>query len=1139
MVSFVLRSLLVVFLASVSLLCNAYSAGQGLTLKASKERIVVGIPNGSTVVEGTKKIEIERLNSFLRWYWMDWGATYGYDVVLEEGAFFDLTRSLRLEEVDVVAFGLFQYQNPSPFIYSIPYIYSDIKMLERVGERLPSNNVSFDFKDLPVTEYFNNRFSITPFDLNQVERANHVFSWNSQPEYTSEIQDAMGQFSQSAIFPQSLLLRAFTRADNTTLLIDINKGIRSVDHSRILEAWNQTFDGKATLFGTQAGLYLDDLSDKHEELIARKPVMRYAFIEAGEEPFFLTDEPMLQGMNIDLLKALTQRIGVSFIGKSYPSFQEAMVGVRVGEVDIFPGVYRTKERQLNMLFTQPTGETSLSIASEEDYYSLEQLKGLKLALVRGMFENDIVLDELQGNPVIFVDTTEQALKMVASGRAQAHVGKLQVLLYQINEHQLYSLQLHRVEDRVRDLSTRIAINSENEGFQSLLNLGIFSLGKRYFEELRASWQVYTQQSQEAQRVQNLNEKIALFMAAFLLIGLLLLLLYQRQMKRKFELLSTTKEALKDAQVAREEAEMMTRAKSDFLARMTHEIRTPMNGVLGMAEALSYSKLNREQQDLLDTLNVSANNLMALLNDVLDFSKFDAGKLALDPVESNLKSVVEMVANNFKHKASSKGLSIEFSSDSNIAHTYLCDSTRLLQVLNNLVSNAVKFTSEGTVSIFLTLETAFSTRETDRLSFEVRDSGIGIKQEKIDTLFTPFVQAEGDINRRFGGTGLGLSICKEIVEAMNGTIVVDSVIGHGSMFTVTVELKKGALIDEEAVVSSVVSAGVVNDVSKLKVLLVEDNPINQKVVGGQLHRLNVNYGVADHGLHALELYDDTYDVILSDCHMPHMNGFELAKEISGARKTEKPYLIAITADSQKSSHDKCLKAGFDDWVTKPCPIDVLEQSLSKAVIVLDTLGVAESLNDSGDYYFDNPSWFDGEELALELEQEFSDDATLFSEFSLDDSVKAFTSGGDLNELNGDFEVPELEWSGEAACVAGNIDDDSFDFDRVLDVTGGDRNSAIAVIEQYLLHYEQEIGSLVKSQKNASVDALSSTAHRIKGTFLCLGCSRLSESAIVLEQNAEQLTYEQRELLISELAEGAQKIALECEQRIQMEIADEPR
>jgi signal transduction histidine kinase/CheY-like chemotaxis protein len=437
-----------------------------------------------------------------------------------------------------------------------------------------------------------------------------------------------------------------------------------------------------------------------------------------------------------------------------------------------------------------------------------------------------------------------------------------------------------------------------------------------------------------EQIREIYKKSIYIIAVICIFVLLVMFFYYRKIKIKEQFRKEIEEELKIAEEARQFAEESAQKKLTFLARMSHEIRTPMNGVLGMAEALTYTEINNHQQELLGTLKSSAGNLLALLNDVLDFSKMDAGKLTLETVPVNLHQLSRNIINSFQQLTSNE-LELNYRVADNITHNYLTDPTRMFQVLNNLISNAIKFTEKGTVTLTIDLiESNIKDEQTiDVIRVSVKDTGIGIPAKHQASLFTPFKQADDAITRKYGGTGLGLSICQEIATAMNSHIQLESVEHEGSHFYFDLSLIQSGVesdTEDRRKNKRVVNPPNDNRFENLRVLIAEDNIVNLKVLTAQLERLNISPHIAQDGAQALKMHNElAYDIIISDCHMPILDGFELASTIS-KQEHEKPiWLIAITADSLDEATEKCISSGFDDYMSKPCPQEVITNKLNNA------------------------------------------------------------------------------------------------------------------------------------------------------------------------------------------------------------------
>lgn len=364
------------------------------------------------------------------------------------------------------------------------------------------------------------------------------------------------------------------------------------------------------------------------------------------------------------------------------------------------------------------------------------------------------------------------------------------------------------------------------------------------------------------------------------------------------------------------------AKSQFLANMSHEIRTPMNGIIGMAELLRGSgSLTKDQLQLVESIQLCGRNLTQILNDVLDVSKIDAGKVHLEQLDFAVAEPIKIVLATVKPEADGKGLSLatEIAPD---VPPFLCgDPIRLAQVLLNLVGNAVKFTPSGSVSTRVSL----MDRDADEylLRFEVIDTGIGIAPENQKYLFEPFTQADSSTTRQFGGTGLGLAIVKRLAEQMGGSVGLESTVGHGTTFWFTAWLKQGKRVEAAAPAPQTLQ-------TSLRVLVAEDNPINQKVAGAMLKRMGHVVTIASNGLEAVEQrFTGDFDIILMDCMMPEMDGYDATRTIRNREKAEDhAWIVAVTANAMKEDRDRCLACGMDDYVAKPFTAKDLEACLSR-------------------------------------------------------------------------------------------------------------------------------------------------------------------------------------------------------------------
>ena len=638
---------------------------------------------------------------------------------------------------------------------------------------------------------------------------------------------------------------------------------------------------------------------------------------------FVDEQGEFKGLVADLLATLSVRTGIEFEAVRAHTVLEVVALVKSGKADMLGGITRSTALENKLTFTRPYLITPFVLTTPigpDGPQTLDDMAGLRVALVRGNALREFIVQNHPNITVVDADNAPAALEMVAKGKADAAISTLASARFLVSRR--FAKQL-KITSTVGTQPEQIgfATADDNPHLSAILSKALLSLTPGDMSELSSRWRTDTSPV-ESFWLRNRAEIIQGFTiaAALLLVAIAWITYLQRVIARRQQLVN-------ELNAAKQRADEANRAKTTFLATMSHEIRTPMNAVIGMLE-LAMKKADQGIIDrfAIEVASVSARELLDLIGDILDIARIESGHLSLNPKRSNIKSLVEAVTRMFDGLARQKQLSLVCESSPAADVDVLIDPIRFKQIVSNLLSNAIKFTNKGEVRLTLTVQPAHDAQHVS-VCLRVADTGVGISVQDQSRLFSPFVQASNNTQSARQGSGLGLVICRELCEMMGGQLHLNSVEGLGTQIDIVMVVPV-LEHEEHAVDGHEPEPGIGRS---LNILVVDDYPANRMLLAQQLSYLGHRVTDAENGVLGLKAWRLGYfDVVITDCSMPLMNGYQLAQAIRAEEAQlarAACQIFGFTANAQPGEVERCLEAGMDRCLFKPISLKDLSACLA--------------------------------------------------------------------------------------------------------------------------------------------------------------------------------------------------------------------
>lgn len=670
------------------------------------------------------------------------------------------------------------------------------------------------------------------------------------------------------------------------------------------------------------GAYANEINftEQEMEFISAHPVITLG-IDPEFVPFeFINSNGEYVGITAEYLDLISEKTGLQFQIVENLTWVDAYERATKGEIDVLPAISKTTEREDLFLFSDPYYYFQRVIVIKDTVVTIkefEDLDGLTVAVQKNSSHHSDLLNSPNINLSLY-QSAEGALAAVARGDARAYVGNLATTNYIIRSRGMTGLKYVAFESNV-NLALHLAVRKNWPELVSILNKGLATITEEQKIAINNDWIGLETSFDYGPIIRAVMITAAVVLFIFAISGYWIMKLRMEIEKRK----AIETELIR----AEHEANVANQIKSSFLARMSHEIRTPLNAITGMAYLMKKTDVSTTQMIYIDKITQASSNMLSIINDILDFSKIEAGKIDIEHISFSLDSVFQNVVNIVSYKIEEQGIGLSLAKDPRIPDHFMGDPTRIEQILLNVVNNAVKFTNEGGVHLDIRLIANEGSKY--HVAFTVRDTGIGMSEEQISSLFEPFSQADSSINRRFGGTGLGLSIVKSLVDMLNGEIVVYSKPGEGSTFVIQLPLE----VDEENEKAYGLKKASIS-FKGIRTIVLEKTGSNMNLIDSYLSAFGMDCELTTSPENAVKLmsssmkmFSKPFDLLILDYDTPNEGGFEFVKSLYENNEIAKmPKIIMMIPLLREDYYDKLEEYDIEAGVGKPIIPSVLYNAI---------------------------------------------------------------------------------------------------------------------------------------------------------------------------------------------------------------------